>query len=161
MVRSIRIYILSLLILVLTSCGFQPIYKTADRNIDSVNYSVKFKNEPGYEVKNKIKEVFNYSNSENFYTVNLTVHESNTPLIVNTNGTVSKYRLEIIIHFDLIKNSTNKSIYEDVVRGFAEYFVQTSEIQTNEKRKQAIEVATEDAIQMMSVKIQSNIAQSE
>ena len=59
------LYILSLLILVLTSCGFQPIYKTADRNIDSVNYSVKFKNEPGYEVKNKIKEVFNYSNSEN------------------------------------------------------------------------------------------------
>ncbi len=161
MVRSIKIYFFSLIILVLTSCGFQPIYKTTDRNLDTINYSVKFKNDPGYEIKNKIKEVFSYSGSDNFYTVYLTVHQASTPLIVNTNGTVSKYRLEVIVHFEVFEESNDQNIYLDVVRGFAEYLVQTSEIQTNEKRKQAVEIATQDAIQMMSAKIQSNIARSQ
>ena len=161
MIKSIQILLFSSVILVLTNCGFQPIYQTTDRNIDTITYSIKFTNDPGFEIKNKIKEVFNYSKTENLYTVYLTVHQTSTPLIVNTNGTVSKYRLEVIIHFEVFEESNDQNIYVDVVRGFAEYLVQTSEIQTDEKRKQAVEVATQDAIQMMSAKIQSNIARSQ
>ena len=57
-----------------------------------------------------------------------------------------------------MSNSDDK-IYADVSRGFAEYLVQTSEIDTDEKLKQAIEIATNEAIQMMSIKIQGNILQ--
>ena len=63
--------------------------------------------------------------------------------------------------FDVIKSDSANKIYFDISRGFAEYLVQTSEIETDEKRKQAIEIATQDAIQMMSIKIQSNIRQSQ
>ena len=67
--------------------------------------------------------------------------------------TVSTQKNKINVY----ENDSDNKIYKDTVRGFAEYLVQTSEIQTSEKHKQAIEIATQEAVQMMSTKIQSNI----
>ena len=159
MIRLFKIYILFFIIFSLTNCGFQPIYKTTDQNLNTVNYSIKFKNEPSYEIKNKIQEIFR-SSSDNFYTIALDTNQTSIPIIINTNGTVSKYRIEIMIDFEVVETENNKKVYNDVVRGFAEYLVQVSEIQTSEKRKQAIQIATQEAVQMMSAKIQSNILQS-
>ena len=66
-----------------------------------------------------------------------------------------------MISFEVHVTDSGNKIYSDVSRGFSEYLVQTSEIQTNEKYKQAIEIATREAVQMMSIKIQSNILQSQ
>ena len=161
MTKPIRVYILFLLLIVLANCGFQPIYKATDNNLNISDYSVKYQNEPSYIIKNKIQEIFNYSSSDSVYTIDLNTQQRDIPLIINTNGTVSKYRVEVIMYFNVYENDSDNKIFNDIVRGFAEYLVQTSEIQTSEKHKQAIEIATQEAVQMMSTKIQSNIFQSQ
>lgn len=161
MLRPIKTYILFLLVLVLTSCGFKPIYKTTENNFNNETYSVEFKNDPGYLIKNTILEKYNTSSTQNLYTINLSVKQNNTPLIINTDGTISKYRIEVTISFSVTKSNSENKIYSDVSRGFAEYLVLASEIETNEKLKQAVEIATNEAVQMMSIKIQSNILQTE
>ena len=45
---------------------------------------------------------------------------------------------------------------EDVVRGLAQYSVETSEIESDDKKKRMIRTATSSAIQMMISKIQSD-----
>ena len=161
MVKLIKILTLFFIIVVFISCGFQPIYKATDNNLNISDYSVKYQNEPNYIIKNKIQEIFNYSSSDSVYTIDLKTQQRDIPLIINTNGTVSKYRVEVIMYFNVYENDSDNKIYNDIVRGFAEYLVQTSEIQTSEKHKQAIEIATQEAVQMMSIKIQSNISQSQ
>jgi len=161
MIRFTKIYILFLLIFALTACGFKPIYKTTESSQNSATYNIEFQNDPGYLIKNTILEVYNSSSSQSLYTIHLITNQGSTPLITNTDGTVSKYRIEIVIDFDVSNSSSENKIYSDTSRGFAEYLVQTSEIETDEKRKQAIETATNEAIQMMSIKIQSNILQSQ
>jgi len=161
MTKSIRVYVLFFLLFVLANCGFQPIYKTTDYNLNISDYSVKYQNDPSYIIKNKIQEIFNYSSSDSMYIIDLNAQQRDIPLIINTNGTVSKYRVEIIMYFNVYENDSDNKIFNDIVRGFAEYLVQTSEIQTSEKHKQAIEIATQEAVQMMSIKIQSNISQSQ
>ena len=157
MIRSFNIHILFLLILVLSSCGFKPIYKTTENSLNSETYVIEFQNDPGYLIKSKILEVYNSSSSQNLYTIHLGVNQDSTPLITNTDGTVNKYRIEVVMAFDVSKSNSENKIYSDISRGFAEYLVQTSEIETDEKRKQAIKIATQEAVQMMSIKIQSNV----
>ena len=161
MLTPIKIYTLFLLVLILTSCGFKPIYKTTENGVNVGTYNIEFQNDPTYLIKSKILEVYNSSSSLNLYTIHLSANQGSTPLITNTDGTVSKYKIEVVISFYVTKSDSKNKIYEDISRGFAEYLVQTSEIETDEKRKQAIEIATQEAVQMMSIKIQSNIVDSQ
>ena len=161
MLTPIKIYTLFLLVLILTSCGFKPIYKTTENGVNVGTYNIEFQNDPTYLIKSKILEVYNSSSSLNLYTIHLSANQASTPLITNTDGTVSKYKIEVVISFYVTKSDSTNKIYEDISRGFAEYLVQTSEIATDEKRKQAIEIAAQEAVQMMSIKIQSNILYSQ
>ena len=97
-------------------------------------------------------------NGESDYSIILSYNESVEPLIVNTNGTVSKYSVEVTLNFYLQSNSKNITLFEDTVRGFAQYTVTTSEVENNEKRKQTVRSAINDATQIMVTKIQSNIS---
>jgi len=161
MMKKIKILTLLLTIITFTSCGFKPIYKLTEGNFSHSNYLIEFDNDPGYLIKNKILETYSASSSQSLYKINLRTDQGSTPLITNTDGTVSKYRIEVVISFEVADTSLGNRIYEDISRGFSEYLVQTSEITTDEKRKQAIEIATNEAIQMMSIKIQSHIQQSQ
>ena len=53
----------------------------------------------------------------------------------------------------------NDDVYliEDFVRGFAQYTVETSEIESEDKKKRMTRMATSSAIQIMISKIQSDI----
>jgi hypothetical protein len=90
----------------------------------------------------------------------LTISESLTPLIINTNGTVAKYRIEILINYDLIEISSNEEISSGTARGFAQYDVGTSEVGNEDTKKSMTKIATKNAIQLMVSKIQSSISQA-
>ena len=161
MIKSLKIFFLFSLIIVLSDCGFKPIYKTSENNLNNQTYSIVFKNDPGYLIKNKVLGIYGSTSTQSLYTINLSITQNSTPLITNTDGTVSKYRIEVMITFDVTESNNEIKLYTDISRGFAEYLVQTSEIETDEKLKQAIEIATNEAVQMMSIKIQSNILRAE
>tara|TARA_B100001173_G_C15963883_1_gene536917 strand:+ start:437 stop:922 length:486 start_codon:yes stop_codon:yes gene_type:complete len=156
-----KYWFLLILLLITVSCGFQPIYKTGDGKERLLEFDLNFLNGASYETQNIIKSTFQGSQSTALYSINLSVLENQSALVTNSNGTVSKYRVEVIVDFKVNESSSGKIIYTDISRGFSEYLVQTSEIETNDKYKQAIGIAAQEAVQMMSIKIQSNILQSQ
>ena len=142
-----------------SSCGFKPLYKISGSSIDISKYSINILNENSIsrEIKDEIKKSFK-SNAitENNYIIEISVSENLDPLITNNDGTVSKYRIEILINFKVKDKIKDSYIIEDIVRGFAQYTVETSEIESDNKKKRMIRVATNSAIQMMISKIQSD-----
>ena len=153
--RKIIIFI-SLGILI-TSCGFKPIYKMSADNMDISSYTIELENRE--QLQNVIIEELDqnfppYTDSTHKIVLNVT--EDLIPLIVNTNGTVAKYRIEITFNFSLENLAENKVSYFDTARGFAQYSVVTSEIQNEETRSLMTRSAANEAIQMMISKIRSN-----
>ena len=156
MIRSALILLFLLLII---SCGFKPIHKLTDTNAENEGYSVKILNNVSMEVIEEINTNIISDDNEKFSAL-LTISESLTPLIINTNGTVAKYRIEILINYDLIEISSNEEISSGTARGFAQYDVSTSEVGNEDTKKSMTKIATKNAIQLMVSKIQSSISQA-
>ena len=155
----IRAGLLISLFFYLVSCGFQPMYKLSESNVDLKSYSINIINEnnTSRQIKEEIKKSFpSGSVIEKDYMIDIEVFENLDPLITNTDGTVSKYGVEIIIYFRVKTTNNNELLINDVVRGFAQYTVETSEIESDDKRKAMVRTATNGAIQMMISKIQSD-----
>ena len=158
--RIIKISSLLFLLFYLSSCGFKPMYKLSESNIDFRSYSIIIINENNIsrEIKEEITRSFHSSSDEKKdYVIEISTIENLDPLITNTDGTVAKYRIEIIMNYKVKDNSKDSYLIEDTVRGFAQYTVETSEIESDGKKKRMIRTATNDAIQMMISKIQSDV----
>ena len=140
-------------------CGFKPIYKISDENISIQNYSVEVINSPSREILQEINESL-ISNIDSNHRVLIKVEENMTPLIINTNGTISKYRIEIVIDYSLLEIDADKILITDTVRGFSQFDVVTSEIENEETKKQMNKIATDKALQMMTSKLQSYLSRS-
>ena len=144
----------------LSNCGFKPIYKMSENDIDFKNYSINILNESNTsrEIREEIEKSFpSNSETEKIYVIEISSVENLDPLITNTDGTVAKYRIEIIMNFKVKSKNDDVYLIEDFVRGFAQYTVETSEIESEDKKKRMIRMATSSAIQMMISKIQSDI----
>ena len=147
------------ILIVLTSCGFKPMYKLSENSFDFRSYSITIVNEndTSREIKEEIKKSFPSSSEiTKEYVIEINIDQNLEPLITNTDGTVAKYRIEIIMNFKVKDKNENIYIMEDIVRGFAQYSVETSEIESDDKKKRMIRTATSSAIQMMISKIQSD-----
>ena len=144
----------------LSNCGFKPIYKLSENDIDFRNYSINILNESNTsrEIREEIEKSFpSNSETEKGYIIEISSVENLDPLITNTDGTVAKYRIEIVMMFKVKDKNDDVYLIEDFVRGFAQYTVETSEIESEDKKKRMIRMATSSAIQMMISKIQSDI----
>ena len=147
------------ILIVLTSCGFKPIYKLSESSFDFRSYSISIMNEndTSREIKEEIRKSFPSSSEiKKEYVIEINTNENLEPLITNTDGTIAKYRIEIIMNFKVKDKNENTYIMEDVVRGLAQYSVETSEIESDDKKRSMIQTATSSAIQMMISKIQSD-----
>ena len=139
------------------SCGFKPIYKMTSDDASLDGYSVEVTNQVAREI---IEEVNNtVVQGENpKYKALLSIYEDLTPLIVNTNGTVAKYRIEITIDYELLKTDINEVLSAGTTRGFAQYDVVESELTNEDNRRTMLKIATKNAYQIMASKIQSSIS---
>ena len=147
------------ILIVLSSCGFKPMYKLSENSFDFKSYSITIVNENDIsrEIKEEIRKSFPSSSEiKKEYVIEINTTENLEPLITNTDGTIAKYRIEIIMNFKVKDKNENTYIMEDIVRGLAQYSVETSEIESDDKKKSMIRTATSSAIQMMISKIQSD-----
>ena len=145
-------------LLFLTTCGFKPMYKVSEGIVDIRGYSTVLLNEgnASREIKEEIKNSFPATNITSNFLIEMKTNENLDSLITNTDGTIAKYRVEIVINFKVKDKRDNSYLMEDTVRGFAQYTVETSEIESDDKKKRMIRTATNSAIQMMISKIQSD-----
>ena len=142
----------------LAGCGFKPIHKINNDAVNVGTYSIEIINGVSREIVNEINRNIN-SEKDEPYKASLVVNENMTPIVINTNGTVSKYRIEIIINYQLVRTDTNEQISKGTTRGFAQYDVGTSEINNEDTRVSMVKIATKNALQIMISKIQSKISQ--
>ena len=138
-------------------CGFKPIYKLTSDDIRIDGYSVKFTNQVSREIIEEVNSSIVQSEDQKYLAL-LTIYEDLAPLIVNTNGTVAKYRIEIEIRYELIQIDSDEVISTGTTRGFAQYDVTGSEIANEDTRKSMTKIATKNAIQLMTSRIQSSIS---
>ena len=143
--------------LIFLGCGFKPIYKMTSDDQSIYGYSVEVTN----QVERGIIEVVNSTivqSEDQKYKALLNIYEDLTPLIVNNNGTVAKYRIEIEIRYELIQIDNNELISTGTTRGFAQYDVAGSELVNEDTRKSMTKIAAKNAIQLMTSRIQSSIS---
>ena len=138
-------------------CGFKPIYKISSDDVNLDGYSVEVVNQVSREIIEEVNSTIVQGENQK-YKVLLNIYEDLTPLIVNTNGTVAKYRIEIEIAYKLIQIDVNETISTGTTRGFAQYDVTESEIVNEDTKKHMTKIATKNAIQIMTSRIQSSIS---
>ena len=138
-------------------CGFKPIYKIASDDTNINGYSVEVTNQVAREIIEEVNSTIVQSEDQKYKAL-LTIYEDLTPLIVNTNGTVAKYRIEIEIKYELLKIDNDAVISKGTTRGFAQYDVTSSEIVNEDTKKSMTKIATKNAIQLMTSRIQSSIS---
>ena len=159
MVKKISIVFLVSIYFLLSSCGFKPIYKFNDGDLNFRNYTLTIVNPVSREIQEEVNKAV-YSKENFSYEVLLNIQEDQTPLIINTNGTVAKYRIEISINFEIIKTSNGDLVSTGVSRGFAQYDVGESEFNNEDIKKRMAQNATKSALQIMASKVESSIAKS-
>ncbi len=142
--------------LILFGCGFKPIYKIASDDINLDGYSVEVTNQVSREIIEEVNSSIVQGENQKYKAL-LKIYEDLTPLIVNTNGTVAKYRIEIEIAYKLIQIDVDETISTGTTRGFAQYDVTESEIVNEDTRRHMTKIATKNAIQIMTSRIQSSI----
>ena len=143
--------------LIFFGCGFKPIYKITSDDVDLDGYSVEVANQVSREIIEEVNSTIVQGENQKFKAI-LKIYEDLTPLIVNTNGTVAKYRIEIEIAYELIEIEVDETISTGTTRGFAQYDVTESEIINEDTRKRMSKIATKNAIQIMASRIQSIIS---
>ena len=138
-------------------CGFKPIYKITNNDTGIASYSVEVANQVSREIIEEVNSTIVPGENQKYRAL-LNIFEDLTPLIVNTNGTVAKYRIEVEIKYELIQIDGDEVILTGTTRGFAQYDVTGSEIVNEDTRRSMTKIATKNAIQLMTSRIQSSIS---
>jgi hypothetical protein len=154
--RAILIIIISQTIF---ACGFTPTLKTSD--------DVQFSSKIHYQVEvgsYLAKQTFssfikNIDQKEAKYIAKVNINESESAVNIESNGSVLEYKVEALIIFSLLENTTGKLIYKSQTRGFANYDVSNSEYTNTLVKNEALKTAITDAIQLMSIMFQSKITE--
>ena len=149
-----KIFILTTLTLMFNHCGFQPIYSYKQSEINT-EYLALLVSENPFEVQETFEEVFTNSKDSTNYQLNVTIKDTNEPILTNSDGTIAKYRTEVYSDFALIDSNTKKVIFSGYTRGFAQYETQANEYGTEEKKREALKIATLNALQSIPIKIQN------
>ena len=116
----IRSLIIILVLLFINNCGFKPIHQITETDSNFSNYTVEVQNSVSREIIDELNANFTADDEINYKAV-ISVNEDLNPLIINTNGTVAKYRIEIEINYQLIQLDSGDVISEGTTRGFAQY----------------------------------------
>tara|TARA_B100000579_G_scaffold327726_1_gene277677 strand:+ start:287 stop:766 length:480 start_codon:yes stop_codon:yes gene_type:complete len=153
----IRIITFLILFLSSISCGFKPMYKSDGMGVELDRLSVNFKGGITYEIKEELKSFLSTDQENKDYTVTIEVREEMVPVIINENGTVSKYQIDITLYFE-VTDKFGEVIVNDEAVGFAQYDMLVSEIENKDLRKQMLRSATADAASLMITKIQSKLS---
>ena len=154
-----RIHLLSLLFFIvfyLNGCGFKPIYSEKN-NLNNLDYFVVLKTDNSREVKSTFSQIFKNDNDVSTYKVDININERFITLLTNSDGTVSKYKVEIYAKFNLLSIESNEIICSNSTRGFSSYNVDSSEYSTEENKRIAIQQATREALEILKTKIKNYI----
>ena len=96
---------ITILLILLSSCGFKPIYSSKDSNFDIIEIVNKNKNKNSFTIEEKVKSL---SNQEAIKKVKLEINykQSITTILKDSKGDPSKKKLSINVNL-LVKDEKN------------------------------------------------------
>ena len=150
-------HLIVLIFFVIAQCGFTPMYKLESGGVGLDQLSIQFIGEVENEIEEELENIIGTDQTDTSYIVSVEVKKDQLPIIINENGTVSKYQIDIALFFQ-VKNNLDEVILESVSVGFAQYDVLTSEIDNEDLEEQMVRSATNDAASLMITKIQSKLS---
>ena len=130
-------YLIILVFFVTAQCGFTPMYKLESGGVGLDQLSIQFVGEVENEIEEELKNLIGKNQEGSSYIVSIEVKKDQVPIIINENGTVSKYQIDIALFFK-VKNNLDEVILESVSVGFAQYDVLTSEIDNEDLQEQMV-----------------------
>ena len=142
----------------LISCGFKPTYKISENEINQTLVVYNIENDAAYEIRQIVSNNLINSNANDAeFKINLNITEKEFEVNVTSTGSVSEYRIEALIVFNIVKIKDEKLIYSAKSQGFANYDASSSEYTNSQLRKSALEAAVLEAIQLVKVLVRSKI----
>ena len=141
----------------ISNCGFTPTLKTNDDN--QLSSVVFYQIESGsYLVKQTFRSLFkNTDKNKADFIASINISESESAVNILSNGSVSEYKVQVLIQYKLVYAHSNELIQESLARGFANYDVSNSEYSNNLVKIEAIKTATNEAAQLMNNIIKGKI----
>ena len=149
-----KIFIILFLSYFFIQCGFQPIYSDKNVTINS-DFETVLISENSIAAKEAFSTIFKNITKESDYQLQINIIEQDQPIVTNSDGTIAKYRIDISANFILFDKINNKEIFSDYSKGFAQYETQINEYDTEQKRYEAIKIATTNSLQIIPIKIQN------
>ena len=139
------------------SCGFTPILKDS---IDTNNVIVYYEIDPSssYQARQLLSSTFvNLEKDKAKFVTRLNIIETESAVNIESSGSVNEYKIEVLINFKIFEIETNTIIFGSQTRGFANYDVSSSEYTNTLVKRDALEKALTDGIQLMNIIVQSKV----
>lgn len=142
-------------LLVLTACGFQPVYGTnSDYNIEVSSYlsSVRFSQRSGpqgQQLQNALEDRFNPDASASLYgksfVMEFSLNSRRDAVVIEQDGSIARYNILLISQYRLLDEETGELLDEGTIRRTASFY--------NAPEKFAAYVAEKDAVQRALVEL--------
>ena len=143
----------------LFSCGFTPILKNLDNQNTSLTY-YEINSENSYIARQVLStQLKSLNKNEAKFLTKVKVLESEYAVNVTSSGSVDEYKIEVLVNFEILNISTNSLLFKSQSRGFANYDATNSEYSNSQVKKEALQRAIIEGIQLMNIVIQSKITE--
>ncbi len=148
-----------LLLAAVTSCGFTPIHAKKSGEMYSALEEVEIAPVSGREgqiLKTELETLLNQESTQTtpLYRLESSVAVSYIPIIIESDGTVSRYRIDITIPLSLHATDTGAELFTSRVRRSVSYTVSesdyTSYISSTDATERGIQEAAHDVAQRVS-----------
>ena len=110
MIKNIGLGLISILLLI--QCGFTPIYSDKSNLIES-DYETILNSENSIVVKEAFNNIFRNSSKKSNFQLKIDILEQDLPIVINSDGTIAKYRIDIITNFILFDIANNEEVFSD------------------------------------------------
>lgn len=120
---SLRKLLILSIALIITSCGFTPVYKTIDENGSNAKNLAAVKVESSHDLMgqfytNKLSDLLNPAsvNVEPKYRVKTELKKNKIPFAIQQDRTITRYKLVLVANYQLIDINNGKVIDEGTLR---------------------------------------------
>ena len=150
-----KVLILIFISQILLACGFTPTYKVLN-NVKNVKVHYEIDSNNSYEARRTLNTLVQNVNRDKVkFITKVNIKENESAVNVNSSGSVNEYKIEVLINFEIFKIEDELSFYKSQSRGFANYDVSDSEYTNTLVKKDALERALTEGIQLMKIIVQS------
>lgn len=157
---------LSALMLTFSACGFSPVYESPQKAGHTVLSNVEVMpvaGRLGQILRRTLEDVLDPAsvNGVPAYQLETAVNVEYIPIIIENDGTVSRYRVDIIIPLSLRESGAGQAVFTDTVHRSVSYNVSESDYSSYISSTDAVERGIEEAAHDVVQRITAHLKQHE